>query len=317
LKIAETPSYSNEYDRSGRIASEKRLYIALHYQVPTGFAADTDIRDYINGNIDREEYLNRAIQDKFVERFFDLITQNIDVIESDQIYGILSSLFNVFLHSEYLASFENAVHGFFGFEPFRNVTWIASKLIKKSENKLQLITELFDTPTYLPATADILKRLLVQNKEWKTDDPRLLEEKWLEGSDYLAIKQKWIEVAIKELEQGNLINSVHASHVYFVLYRVAEDRIRELFSKWLDQNDGVEKIAKLIGRCGSDSTNGPYTHIDETMISKLLDWEKLKEKVSAELSSGKKLSTYLKAVYLSISSGDMYYLNDASKGEEF
>ncbi len=310
-------SYGKEYDRLGRVASEKRLYIALHYQVPNGFAADTDIRDYITGNIDREEYLRKSIQDNFVERLFDLITQNIDIVENSQIIGILSSLYNVFLHSEYLASFENAVHGILGFEPFRNIIWVTYKLINRSEEKLTLIQKLLINNTWLPITADILRRLMVQNKELKTDDPRLLEEKWVDGDEYLTIKEQWIKVAINELENGDLLNSFHASYVFFILYRVAEDRTRNLFAQWLTQNDGVEKIAKLIGRCGSDSINGPYVEIDKKMLSKLIDFEKLKEKVNAELSSGKELSNYLKAVYLNISTGDKYYLNDASKGEKF
>ena len=293
------------------------MYIALHYQVPTGFAADTDIREFINGNIEREEYLRKSIQENFVERLFDLITQNIDIVKNSQIFGILSALYNVFLHSDYLASFENAVHGFFGFDPFRNIIWITYSLINKSEDKLQLIQELFDHNKWLPITADILRRLMVQNKELKTDDPRLLEEKWVTGNEYSAIKEQWIQVAISELENGDLLNSFHASHVFFILYRVAEDRTQRLFTKWLNQNNGVEKIATLIGRCGTDSTNGPYVEIDEQMLSKLLDFEKLKEKVDAELSSGKELSNYLKAVYLNISTGDKYYLNDASKGEKF
>ena len=310
-------SYGKEYDRSGRVASEKRLYIALHYQVPTGFAADTDIRDYISGNIDREEYLLRAIQDNFVERLFDLITQNIDNVESSQIIGILSSLYNVFLHSEYLASFENAVHGFFGFEPFRNIIWVTNKLIDKAMDKSLLLDELIQTPKYLPVTTDILRRLMIQNGELKSDDPRLMEEKWVEAEKYIQIKENWSQVAIKELSEGKLLDSVHASHVYFVLYRVSEEGVKELFATWLNQDEGIEKIAKLVGRCGSDSTNGPYSQIDEVMMSNLINYQELKERVDSELSSGKELTNYLKAVYMSISTGEKYYLNDAKKGEKF
>jgi hypothetical protein len=310
-------SYGKEYDRLGRVASEKRLYIALHYQVPTGFAADTDIRDYINGNIDREEYLSRAIQDNFVERFFDLITQNIGIVESSQIFGILSSLYNVFLHSEYLASFENARHGFFAFEPFRNIVWVTNDLIEKAEDKLSLIEKIIQTPNYLPITADILRRLMIQHGELKTNDPRLLDEKWVEAKQYFQIKENWSRVAIKELSDGNLLDSVHASHVYFVLYKVSEEGLKKLFDSWLNQDEGIEKIAKLVGRCGSDSTNGPYSQIDEAMLSTLLNYQKLKELVDSELSSGKELSNYLKAVYKSISTGEKYYLNDGKKGEKF
>lgn len=310
-------SYGKEYDRLGRVASEKRLYIALHYQVPTGFAADTDIKNYINGNIDREQYLEKAIQDNFVERFFELIHQNIDKIESSQVSSILTSLYNVFLHSEYLASFENAIHGFFGFEPFRNIIWVTFDLIDKSEDKLSLITDLVDNQNFLPVTADILRRLMVQNKDLETDNPRLLEKKWIDAKNYSNIKKKWSQVAINEIEDGTLLNSVHASHVFFMLYRVAEDNVKELFERWIKQDDGVEKIAKLIGRCGSDSTNGPYSRVDETIISNLINYQVLKERVDAELSSEKELSNYLKAVYLSISTGEMYYLNNAERGERF
>jgi hypothetical protein len=310
-------SYSREYDRSGRVASEKRLYIALHYQVPTGFAADTDIRDYINGDIDREEYLHRAIQDNFVERFFDLITQHIDNIKDPQIFGILNSLYNVFLHSEYIASYENSVHGVFGFEPFRNIVWITNKLVEKADNKLQLLEQLIQIPKYLPITADILNLLMIQHGELKSDNPRLTGKKWVESENYIQIKEKWFEVAIKELLEGTLLDSVHASHVYFMLHRVSEEKTKELFAIWLNQDEGVEKIAKLIGRCGSDSTNGSYSQIDESIMSNLLDFQKLKERVDAELSSGKELSNYLKAVYMSISTGDKYYLNDAKKGKKF
>jgi predicted KAP-like P-loop ATPase len=310
-------TYGNEYDRSGRVASEKRLYIALHYQVPTGFAADTDIRNYINGNIDREEYLCRAIKDNFVERFFDLITQNMDNIQNSQIYEILNSLYNIFLHSEYLASFENAVHGFFEFEPFRNIIWITNKLVEKTEDKLSLIENLIQVPKYLPVTADILRRLMIQHGDLKSDDPRLKEEKWVEAEHYSQIKENWSQVAIRELLEGNLLDSVHASHVYFVLYRASEKGVSRLFATWLNQDHGVEKIAKLVGRCGSDSTNGPYSQIDQSMMSNLLDFQKLKELVDSELSSGKELTNYLKAVYLSISTGEKYYLNNAKRGERF
>lgn len=309
--------YGREYDRLGRVASEKRLHIALHYQIPSGFAADTDIRDYIEGKIDRIAYLHRAIEEDFSERFFELIHQNIDKIQNSQIVDILDSIYLTYLHSEYLASFANARHGFFGFDPFRNIIWVTNELVKKAEDKLSLLGKFIQTPHYLPVTANILKRLMIQNGELKTDDPRLMEEKWVEPEQYIKIKDTWSKVAIKELLEGSLLDSVHASHVYFILYRASEEEVKKLFATWLNQDEGVEKIAKLVGRCGSDSTNGPYSQIDEAMMSNLLDFQKLKERVAYELSSGKELSNYLKAVYMSISTGEQYYLNDATRGEKY
>ena len=213
--------HGKEYDQSGRIASEKRLHIALHYQVPTGFAADTDIKNFIDNNIDRIAYLEKAIENNFVERFFELIHHNIDKIDASQIHGILTSLYSVFLFSDYLSSFENRRAGFFGFEPFRNIVWITSNLIGKAENKFFIIESLVKNQNYSPVTADILRRLMIQNGELKTDDLKLMKEKWISSEEYADIKQKWIQVVMDEIEHGNLLESVHASHVFFMLYRVA------------------------------------------------------------------------------------------------
>ncbi len=137
--------HGKEYDQSGRIASEKRLHIAMHYQIPTGFAADTDIKNFIDGSIDRISYLKKAIENDFVERFFELIHHNIDKIDDSQFIGVLTSLYSVFLYSDYLSSFEKMKAGFFGFEPFRNIIWITTNLIEKTEDKFSLI-EKFRAP---------------------------------------------------------------------------------------------------------------------------------------------------------------------------
>lgn len=121
-----------------------------------------------------------------------------------------------------------------------------------------------------------------------------------------------------QLLDGGLADSIHASHIYFVFYRVSKEKTRQVFSKWINEELGIEKIAKLVGRCGSDSTNGPYTEISEDSLSELLDYQRLKELADVELSNtSQTLSNYLKAVYSSVLTGEKYYLNDATKGEKF
>jgi KAP family P-loop domain len=310
-------SYGQNYDQIGRVASYKRLYIAMHYQVPSGFAADTDIRNFILGSINREKYINEAIKENFVDRFFELVHQNIEKIDNTQISDILKSLYDGFLHSDYLESLENGTMGFFGFEPFKNIVWITYALIKKAENKLELITKLVNESQYLPVTADILRRLMINNKEIETDNSQLLDEKWIEVTEYEEIKKKWSKVAIYEIKNGTLLDSVYASQIFHILYRLVENEVKELFTEWLAQENGFEKIAKLIGRNGTDTTNGPYAKIDKEMISKVIDYKELKKQVENELFSDKKLAANLKAVYLSISTGGKYYLNNAHKGSNY
>jgi hypothetical protein len=104
--------YGSDYDQCGRVASEKRLYIALHYQVPTGFASDTEIVSFLNGSINREEYLRRAISEGFVERLFELLHHNIEKANQENAALSLKALYTVFLNSQYLKTrgFKSEVH---------------------------------------------------------------------------------------------------------------------------------------------------------------------------------------------------------------
>lgn len=308
--------FGGDHDKAGRVASEKRLYIALHYQVPIGFAADADILKFINGSIDRKPYLEKAISEDFVERFFDLISYNIERITEDQIPVILGSLYTVFLYSDYIASFQNANFGLLAFEPLRNIYWITTKLIDKADNKFALIEELVQTPDYLPITANILRRLMVQNGDLKSDNPPDGKNKWLEHEQYQEIKKSWSQLAFVELGKDHVLDSVHATHFYHTLYSSSKVELKKLLGEWLDQDGGVENIAKLISRTGgTDSTNGPSAHVKKDEMAELLDFPKLKKLAETELSSEKELPKKIKAVYLSISTGDQYYLRDAQKSD--
>ncbi len=307
-----------DHDQMGRVASEKRLYTALHYQVPTGFAADADILKFIDGSINREQYLKEAINKDFVERFFELIQHNIEKIDDSEITGILNSIYSVFLYSEYIASFQNAKLGFFGFDPLRNIYWITLKLLEKTEEKFSIIEGLVQDPKNLPITADILRRLMVQNGDLKSDNPSDGENKWLEGSQYQKIKESWSQLAIVELGKDHVLNSVHATHFYYTLYNSSKAELKKLLGEWLDQEGGTENIAKLLSRTGgTDSTNGPSAHVKEDSVSELLDFKKLKMIAETELSSGRDLPIKIEAVYLSITTGGKYYLRDAQKREDF
>lgn len=308
--------FCGDHDQLGRVASEKRLYTALHYQVPTGFAADADadVLKYIKGSIDRKQYLEKAISEEFVERFFDLIDHNIERISEDQVPDVLDSLYTVFLYSDYIASFQNATLGFFGFDPLRAVLWTTIKLLKNIENKFPLIKELLQTPEYLPITADILRRLMVQNGDLSSNNPPDGKDKWLNPEQYKELKESWSQLAITELGKNQALDSVHATHIYYTLYNSSKEELKRLLAEWLDQKGGVENIAKLLSRTGgTDSTNGPSAYVKEDSEAELLDYSQLRKLAKIELSSEKKLPKKIEAVYLSISTGEQYYLNDAQK----
>lgn len=310
--------YGSDYDLCGRVASEKRLYIALHYQVPPGLVSDTEVASFLSGGINRENYLRRSIDEGFVERLFEILNHNIDKVSHNDAMLSLRAIYDVFLDSDYLERFESKVLGFFEFDPYRSIMWLTFSFVKESDDKETFLFELLEDPKLLPITADITRRLLFQLGRMETDNPRLKQEQWLPEDKCEEYIDRWSDLVMTQLLEGNLVASVHASNIYFVFRIASKEKCQEVFHQWLSEESGLEKVAKLIGRCGSDSTNGPYAEVSKESLSELLDYQRLRELTDRELNrSMNTLSTYLKAVYSSILTGDKYYLNDATKGEKF
>ncbi|WP_148266837.1 hypothetical protein [Chromohalobacter israelensis] len=196
--------------------------------------------------------------------------------------------------------------------------WLTFSVIENTDKKEDLLFDFLREPQALPITADITRRLLLQTGKIATDDPRLKQEQWLSKDNSEEYIDRWSDLVMMQLLEADLVDSVHASHIYFAFYRASKEKAEKVFSRWLSEESGLEKIAKLIGRCGSDSTNGPYAEISEESLSELLNYKTLRELADNELkNSANNLSTYLQAVYRSILTGEKYYLNDASKGEKF
>lgn len=307
----------DRYDEFGRVASPKRLYVALHYQIPTGYAADPDVVAFLTGKSDRTSYLQRALREDFVERFFELVIQNVDKVPQEQILPALRALYDVMLPSEYLVNQENGLLGFFGFHLFQTLRWVTFDLIKRSDNKRDLIRQLANTAGYVFITADILYVLMSQHGEVKTAGGAEVEGKWLDESDYEDVKSIWVHTAVNAMKQERYLNSVLASHVFFQLKRLDVAKTRELLASLMARDNGLEAVAKLIGRSGSDSTNGPYSEISRAELEKVLDFEVFAAEAKKELQRNKKLPAEIRATYLSVTTGDKYYLKDALKGEKF
>ncbi|HEX7025986.1 MAG TPA: P-loop NTPase fold protein [Gammaproteobacteria bacterium] len=305
------------YDSLGRVAASKRLHIALHYQVPTGHAADTDIVAFLEGNKDRISYLRKSIDEEFVERFFELVSQNVDKVPESDILPVLEALYEVYLPSEYLKRQEESKVGFIGFELARGLRWLTFDLIDRATDKEFLIRKLIEKEKYVFITASVIRRLMVQFGEEKTIEPREQKGKWLSEDSYKEVKTIWADIAIRGVMEGWVLHSALANQVFFALKRVDQQRTKELMTQLLAGERPAEKIAKLIGRSGTDSINGPYVQIEKEDFQELLDFEVLVTAAKHELEREGDLPPELKAVYLSIATGEKYYLKDATMGEKF
>ncbi len=202
-----------------------------------------------------------------------------------------------------------------GGDIFKRITWLTKDLIEASEGKKTIIFDVLVVPEYLAVTADIVRKMMIQYRDLDTDQPHSFDKIWLEKDDFENAKEMWKKVAVAEIKNGNALDSVDVNSVYYMLRFLSEKSIQEIVNSWLDEGGGIEKIALLIGYCGTDSTNGPYTQINVEDLSDIMNFDKLKNLAQLEIDSGKELTPFLKAVYLSITTGSKYYLNDATKSE--
>lgn len=304
----------DEYDRLGRVAAPKRLYVALHYQLPLGFAADGDVLSFIRGEIDRKAYLANGIQRDFIERFYELLTQNIKKIDDANTYEILQSIYDVFLFSKYLSEQENKTYFVTGFDPHRYIKWITRSLIEQARDKKKIIFKILESEVNVIISSDILRSLMIQYGEGVKSDSNVKNEIWLERGDYEKAKQTYVANALNILRGENIYDTAFAGHVFFVLRHIDRKESVTLLNQMLGEDGGIEKVTKIIGRTGSDSTGGPYSQVK---IEEYDDVPGIVPAAEKELSSRKELPSALRAIYLSITTGGKYYLKDASQGEKF
>jgi hypothetical protein len=286
----------------------------LHYQVPRGYVADTDVAAFISGEIDQKKFLESTIKESSVERLLELLHHSIDTIPEENIAKVLESIYAVFLPSDYLRKHSNKL---FEFDLLRNIRWLTYSLIRKSTDIPQLINPIIRNKDYIYITNEILRMLMVQHGEVETDDPSRKAEKWLDKKQYEAAKKHWVSAAIHEIKAGTLLEPDMANNVFITLSLADINRTRTLLNELLSQEGGLAKIAQLIGWSGISEKKGPFSQIDRKHFEDLLDFEKLGALAEKELKSGKQLSSYQQSVYKSIVSGDKYYHLDASKGSKF
>ena len=308
--------YSSDYDRNGRVASINRLYVALHYQVPKSLLSDTGVAAFIDGKVSRQEYLQQVIDDCTTERLFDLLSHNLEKVLPNT-NAVLNALFDSLLYSEVVRDEANQRLGGLSASTFMRIVWLTINLIELTENKKSIIFHCLDEPRYVPITANLLHRMMAQHREVQIESNNKKEDPWLNHEDYIEAKRKWLSQVKGQFNDMGFLQSVHASHVYFQLLRLDPKFLHDQFTQWIDEPNGLQKIALLIGRCGTDSTNGPYAQIDREDLGRLVDIELITNLVNDELKKETDLSNYFKAVYSSIATGDPYYLNDATKGNKF
>jgi hypothetical protein len=292
-------------DAAGRVSAPQRLYIAFHYITPEGYISDQEIMQYISGEIDRAEFLNNVLEDDSVERFFEMMT-HYSTNCKDKSFDIIRSIYDVFLKSDKLKKSLESNYGFFSRDLYRQMNWLTNKIISESDSKFELIENLVNRIENAPLSADILYKTRDQIKEKYSDEP------WVSDAQLIELESKFQNTSIKALEQRMFFDSHLESHIFFGLRRSSKEKAKEFLANTMNSDNGIIRVAEVIGNTGSDSTNGPYVEITDSNFADTIDLDTLRKLAqSVDLSQQ---TIPVKATLNSIIDGGQYYLKDGTKG---
>ncbi|HFG1545206.1 putative P-loop ATPase [Vibrio paracholerae] len=298
----------SDADAAGRVSAPQRLHIAFHYKTPTGYFSDQEILDFIAGKIDRDEFLSRTISEDADDRFFEMMTNYAKECRGNS-FDILISIYNAFLNSEKLISSLESNYGFMSKDLYRQMNWLTNKVISESDDKYTLIKNLIGREESAPLAADVLYKIRGQIRRESYDEP------WVSEEQLNELEVDYQNMAIKSLSDRIHIKNHLESHIFYELKRSSKDKTSEFMDVVMSGENGVIRVAEIIGKSGSDSTNGPYVQIDEKTIGDVIDLENLREQAGKIDATNQPI--HIQAVLKSILDGKKYYLRDGELGERW
>lgn len=310
--LMDTSAYSHygvsDADSAGRVSAPQRLHVAFHYKTPTGYFSDQEILDFIAGDINREDFLDRVVTEDADDRFFEMMN-NYATKCIDNSFDILTCIYNAFLNSEKLISSLESNYGFISRDVYRQMNWLTNKIISESDEKYKLIKSLIEREENAPLAADVLYKIRSQILGDSYDEP------WVSKDQLEELEVDYQKVAIKSLSNKTHIYNHLESHIFYELKRSSKDKASEFINATLNCENGTIRVAEIIGNSGSDSTNGPFVQIEEKTFSDVIDLENLKEKAKKIDISSQPI--HIQAVLKSIIDGEKYYLRDGTLGERW
>lgn len=296
-------------DAAGRVSALQRLHVALHYKTPTGYISDQDILEFISGDVDRTEFLLNVIDDDSDERFFEMMMNYSSVCKGNSL-DILISIYDAFLHSERLIAAQQSNYGFASKDLYRQMNWLTNQMVSESESKYDLLKGLIQREQNAPLAGDLLDIVRDQIHGEKKYD----SEPWVSEDQLIEFEDAFRVAAIGALDKRIFFDNYLESLIFYDLKRSSTEITSSYLKRVLD-NDGAVRVAEIIGRSGSDSTNGPYVQIDHKAYSEVLDMNNLKSKIQEINIETQPIS--IQAVFKSILDGKKYYLRDGTIDEKW
>ncbi|MCW9550884.1 KAP family P-loop NTPase fold protein [Klebsiella oxytoca] len=303
-----SPYSASDADAAGRVSVPQRLHVAFHYKTPTGYLSDQDILHFISGEIDRQEFLSNVITEDADDRFFEMM-MNYSQECKGKSFEILTCIYDTFLFSEKLIKSQLSNYNFLSRNLYQKMNWLTNKLISENDEKYELIERLISRKESAPLAADVLYEIRKQIRKEHHDS------KWIDEEELSTLENIFQNTAMQTLFNKTHLKNHLESHIFYELKRSSKAKASDLINSVLKSENGIFRLAEIIGNTGSDSTNGAYSHFSEENYGDMVDFESLRKEIKAvDLSSQ---PFHIQAAFKSIIDGEKYYLRDGTLCESW
>ncbi|HHE6468365.1 TPA: P-loop NTPase fold protein [Providencia rettgeri] len=299
---------ASDPDAEGRVADSKRLHVAFHYTTPYGYISDSDINDFISGNINRHDFICNVINDDADERFFEMMMFYSNRCKNES-YEVLISIYDGFLFSDKLISSRLGNYSFTSNDIYQKINWITEKIIADSDDKYELIRGIVSRKNSIPISTYIIYTVRGQQNDM------LNKNSWVTIEQFDELEQIFQTVAIEALTERTFIDNDFESQIFYELQRVSYDKSADFINEILSTENGVIRVAEIINRSGRDSVNGRYVQVDNSSLGEKVDFVSIQNSVKEMDISSQPI--HIQAVLKSILDGKKYYLKDGSLGESW
>ena len=309
-------SFSNtNFEKDGRVASHKKLLIALSNDIPSGNTSMIDVRAFCMGELSYSDIINTA--DDAIA-FLDALNLNIDGISVPDIKEFISSLY-AFICSEQFSEASKKPRGMFEIELMQQCYWILKKVIKgiASSRRNESFELIFSEPKFLSFSSPLLRDML-EEQGYFSDEKKVTAEYRLcqEDKKVEAYKNKWLGHLKASVNDDSFlaINNKHRIlWLYWRLYKETSNEINftQLFTKDSDFDQFVESFRLQ----GSDSIKGETVSAMHDVIDYIIGKDIFNERTQKRLDNGID-NNRLKALCLSILNDCSYYTVDCTKTED-
>ena len=301
-----------QYSQEGRIASSKRLMIAISYGLPTEEVSTKDVKAFIEVPGQRAKLTNDYCTSEKLERFIGLIKKSLEKIMPEDPLEFIQHIGKMIELREF-NELEAKPRDMFTLAPTRQC-WIIVKEVLQGQaikKRKKIIIELVGDETLISLTSHMTDECIRQHGRVTKEEEIPQDERWFEEAELNYLRDLWVDAASNAFKNKSFLESSDKTRVFFLMKQIARRLLPELISPLLKSSKDLDKLVQTFRGYGQDSRKGAYVKVEDDWLCAMGDIDLIRKRVKKRIKEGVKDTTSL-AIYKSISTGKEYYTIDGS-----